>query len=137
MGGAPAAAPAAAGGGTRDYSASFTGLVSSATYDVIPVDVGLVVATAALPDVLDALSRFNFITITNLRVEPVDAFAATERGFYFGSEPVCSVTLRLETVWLRAWTKQHMPTATRQALGIAADAPPPPADPNAAQPAPG
>ncbi len=127
---------ASAAGATRDYSTTFTGLVSSTRYDVVEVDMGLIVATAALPDVLDAISRFNFMTITNLRVEPVDAFAATERGFYFGSEPVCAVTLRLESVWLRDWTKQHMPAATRQALGIAPDAAPPPADPSSAAPAP-
>ena len=113
------------GGSTRDYSSSFTGLVSSGNYDVIEVDLNLIVATPALHDVLEGLSRFNFATITNLRVEPVDAFAATERGLYFGSDPVCAVSVRLETVWLRTWTKQFMPPATRQALSIPADTPAP------------
>jgi hypothetical protein len=134
MGGDTGMGAAPPGAGGRDYSSSFTGLVTTATYDVIPVDVGLVVATASLPQALDALSRYNFFTITNLRVEPVDAFAAIERGYFFGSEPVCTVTLRLESVWLRDWTRQYMPPATRQALGIAPDAPAAPADPNAPPP---
>jgi hypothetical protein len=127
--------PAPAGAAARDYSATFTGLVSGAQYDVIEVDVGLVVATASLPDVLDAISRHNFMTITNVRVEPMDAFAATANGFYFGSEPVCTVTMRLETVWLREWTKQFMPPATRTPLGIPAD-PATPSDPAASPAAP-
>jgi len=114
----------AGGSGQRDYSASFTGLVSNDLFDVVPVDLGLIVETARLPEVLDALSRFNFMTITNLRIEPTDAFAATERGLYYGAEPVCSVTMTLETVWLRKWTEPFMPKGTRTALGIAPDAGP-------------
>ena len=60
----------------------------------------------------------------NLRIEPTDAFAATERGLYYGPEPVCSVTMTLETVWLREWTTPFMPPATRTALGIAPEAAP-------------
>jgi hypothetical protein len=114
----------AGGSGQRDYSMSFTGLVSNDLFDVVPVDLGLIVETARLPEVLDALSRYNFMTITNLRIEPTDAFAATERGLYYGPEPVCSVTMTLETVWLREWTTPFMPPVTRTALGIAPDAAP-------------
>jgi hypothetical protein len=116
----------------RDYSVSFAGLISNPLFDVLTVEMGLVVETARLPEVLDALSRYNFNTITNLRVEPADPFLAAEQGFYYGPEPVCKVTLRMETIWFREWTKPFMPPATREALGIPSDAPvSAPGDPNA------
>jgi hypothetical protein len=140
--------PAGAGGGAgaaggmvdpkapmpRDYASSLAGLVTNPLFDVLTVDMAIVVETARLPEVLDAISRYNFNTIVNLRVESADAFAATEQGFFYGAEPVSTVTIRMQTVWLREWTKQFMPTETRTALGIAPDTPAPPAD-SAANPA--
>lgn len=121
---------------TRDFSLSFNGLQTNALFDVLTIDFAIVVETAKLPAVLDAISRFNFNTITNLTVEATDAFAATEQGFYFGGEPVCLATIRMETVWLREWTKPFMPAALRTGLGIAPDAPAMPATPPDAPPPP-
>lgn len=112
---------------TRDYSTSLSGLVTNPLFDVLTVDFAIIVDTARLPEVLDAVSRYNFNTITNLRVESTDSFAATEQGFFYGKQPVSAVTLRMETVWLREWTKQFMPPATREALSIPPDAPAAPA----------
>ena len=42
------------------------------------------------------------------------------RGYFYGGGPVSMLTLQLETVWLREWTADFMPSALRQALGIPA-----------------
>lgn len=113
---------------TRNYASSFSGLITNPLFDVLTIDFAIVVETARLPEVLDTISRYNFNTITNLTVEATDPFAATEQGYYFGGEPVCLATIRMETVWLREWTKAFMPPALRAELGIAPDAPPVPGD---------
>ena len=44
--------------------------------------------------------------------------AAAANGFIYGIEPVSTVNLRIETIWLREWTADAMPGDLREALGI-------------------
>ncbi len=108
---------------TRDYAKRYTGRVSNGVYDVRLADVTFVAATSRLPQVFDALATQNFMTVTNVRLVPADPFAAAREGFVYGAEPVSTVTATIETVWMRDWTAQHMPAATRTALGIASSTP--------------
>lgn len=105
-----------------DFSRSITGRSSSDLFDVRAVEVVLVVETAALPRLVNALAQENFITITNLSLQPADPFAAAARGFIYGSSPVSLVKLELETVWFRKWTAAWMPMQVRDALGIKSSA---------------
>jgi hypothetical protein len=65
------------------------------------------------------------------RVDPIEEL---KNGYFYGSDPVVRATIEIETVWLREWRKDLMPTDVRAALGlvegIATD------DPNAGAPAP-
>jgi hypothetical protein len=106
-----------------DYRASLSGRKSNPIYDVIEVHLELIVETERLPEVLDAISKYNFMTVTNLNLTSDDPFEAAASGFYYGSKPVNRVQLQIETVWLRAWTKEFMPESTKQQLGIAPDQP--------------
>ena len=136
---APAADPAAATApvidltqeATRDYKRSFTGRVSNPIYDVRTAKVVLVVETARLPELFDALARRNFMTVLETAVRPADPFAAARDGFIYGKAHVSEVTLMVESVWLREWTVPMMPIEVRTALGVGA----PVADPAAAAPA--
>ena len=101
-----------------DYSLSFTGRKSNAIYDVRHVELQVVVDTRRIPEVLDALSRQNFITITDARVDAEDIFSAVKDGYFYGRGPVVTLTLQLETIWLREWTAPFMPPELKQALGI-------------------
>ncbi len=102
----------------RDYGKSFTGRASNGIYDVRRVTVVFVAETAAIPAVLDAISKENFMTVLDLSLAPADAFAAAAQGFAYGLEPVSTVTLELETVWFREWTAFYMPESVRTSLGI-------------------
>ena len=82
------------------------------------VELHLVVETSRTPEVLDALSRQNFITISKLSMAPADSFRAVAEGYFYGAEPVSKLELRLETIWLRAWTAEPMPVELKEALGI-------------------
>jgi hypothetical protein len=102
-----------------DFSSSFTGRKSNALYDVILVDVGMLVESGEIPAVLDAIARYNFVTILDCRITPVDPYEDLEQGFFYGTSPLSQVELTLETVWLREWTTPFMPDGTKRGLGIA------------------
>ena len=86
------------------------------------VEVVLIIDSQRLPEAFDALAKYNFMTITNARVEPEDLFLAIRDGYFYGSRPVSRVTLELETIWFRQWTTQFMPLELKQALGIPVEA---------------
>jgi hypothetical protein len=86
--------------------------------DVRYVNLDIVVETAPIPEVIDAIAQQNFMTVIWLRLNPVDSYEAARDGYYYGPEPVSHLSLQVETVWLRSWTAEHMPAATRSALGI-------------------
>jgi hypothetical protein len=124
---------------TYDFGKSITGRVSNSLYDVRPVTVRLVVATAAIPELLNAVGRQNFMTVTSFEMQPADAFEAADRGFIYGSEPVSEVRMTIETIWLRPWIARLMPRELQVAKGTdgrtSDDPPPAPAEPPAEQPA--
>ncbi|MCZ6611548.1 MAG: hypothetical protein O6941_02845 [Planctomycetota bacterium] len=116
-----AATPAAADPSQEvplDFSVSFTGRTSNPLYDVRHVQLTIVVDSSRIPEVLDALVRYNFMTIINTQLKSVDSFLEVKDGYYYGGTPVSELTLELETIWLREWTAQFMPLELKQALGI-------------------
>jgi len=124
---APAAAPAAQAGtggaapdakleAPRDYSASYTGRVSNALYDVRRVRLQIVVDTARIPEVLDALARQNLMTVLDLKMHPTDAYADLEDGYVYGANTTSDLDLTIETIWLREWTSQLMPPQVKEVL---------------------
>lgn len=124
------AAPDFTVGVQKDYATSFTGRVTNPLYDVVTVELKIVADAHRLPEIMDALSSRNFITVLDTTIVPRDAFADVANGFVYGDRPVAEVTLLLETVWLREWTEEFMPDETRTALNI--PIPQPPADAAAA-----
>ena len=92
-----------------DFAKSMTGRVSNSMYDVRYVTVRMVVATSMIPEVLNAIARQNFMTVTGMDVRPTDAFEAADEGFIYGAAPVSEVKLTIESVWLRPWIAKLMP----------------------------
>lgn len=92
-----------------DFVKSMTGRVSNSMYDVRYVTVRMVVATSMIPEVLNAIARQNFMTVTGMDVRPTDAFEAADEGFIYGAAPVSEVKLTVESVWLRPWIAKLMP----------------------------
>ena len=72
----------------------------------------------AVGQYVDALARYNFMTILDARVETVNLFDAIKSGYFYGSRPVSLIKLDLETVWFRAWTTEFMPPELKAALGV-------------------
>jgi hypothetical protein len=101
-----------------DKSLSITGRASNDVYDVRIVECELVIATRGIPKVIDAIAQQNFMTVLDVKIRPANAFSAANGGFIYGIEPVSRVNIRLESVWLREWTADAMPSDLREALGI-------------------
>ncbi|QYU66940.1 hypothetical protein J4558_18530 [Leptolyngbya sp. 15MV] len=91
---------------------SFTGRVGGGAdglYDIRHAQVTLIVSSERLPEVLDAFSRTNFITVVGVELASVDARAELDRGYFYGPDHVVRATLEIETVWLRSWMQPLMP----------------------------
>lgn len=101
-----------------DYNASFTGRQTNPLYDVRVVQLNLVVETAKLPAVMDALAQRNFITVINSTIIPVDPFDALGDGYIYGAKPVSRIELKLETIWFRQWMSPFMPDDVKKALKV-------------------
>lgn len=105
----------------RKFDVSLTGRATNPLYDVRTVRVHLVAQTDNIPELLDAISAQNFMTITSLDLWPADPFAALQEGYLYGPAAVSDLVLDIETVWLRSWTAEYMPNELKTALKIPTD----------------
>lgn len=109
-----------------DFKLSHTGRAASPVapngmYDIRFIELTVVCASAELPRVLAAFPKVNFMTVVGLKVDSVESLPLLEEGYDVGNEHLVRATLRIESIWLRAWTKQYMPKSVRAALGIPPD----------------
>ena len=95
-----------------------TGRISNELYDVVLVDVSLIVAKDNLAVTLEELVSGRFLAIRDLDLSRADVYEALQQGFLYGNVPVVRLDLTIETIWLRSWTKMFMPDSVRAALGI-------------------
>ena len=102
---------------TRDFKISFTGLASCQLYDIRNVKLKMIVSTSELPKVLDSFAKENFMTVTQLKISPVNSFTAARQGFIYGAEPCSEISLVLQTIWLREWTTEFMPLGVKNKIG--------------------
>ena len=116
----------------RDYSLSPTGRGSNPIYDVREVQLSLIVETARLPEVFNAIAKRNFMTVVDAQVRPADPYEALSGGYFYGRAPVSEVDLVIETIWFREWIREKMPDELAARLGIwkPSAQPTPPADPS-------
>ncbi|MEE2906245.1 MAG: hypothetical protein VX527_00285 [Planctomycetota bacterium] len=104
--------------GSTNFDVSLTGRISNALYDVVLVDVTLIVDKDHLADTLQSLVASRFLTIRDLTIERAQVYEALAMGFLYGESPVIKLDLTIETIWLRSWTQEYMPNTVRAALGI-------------------
>lgn len=121
-----------------DFKLSHTGRAASPVtpngmYDIRYVELSLICAGSELPRVLAAFPKVNFMTVVGLKIASVDSLPLLQDGYDVGPDHLVRATLRIETIWLRSWTKQYMPKTVRAALGIPPD--PEPASSGDAAPA--
>jgi len=134
MGGQPEAAAAASAAGNPDqplgvdFHTGPSGRISNAIYDVRHARVVLIVDYQQLPSLFNAISQVNFMTVLDCQVKDVDEYMALMEGYVYGPGDAVQVDLLVESLWLRDWTQQFMPSEIKTALGIADSQPETPAD---------
>lgn len=113
--------PAVNGQVPIDLRKSITGRASTKAnqqYDVRNAELVVVASSARLPQLLEAISKTNLMTVLNVTLEPVDAIADLQAGFFYGTEHVVRATIQIETLWLRSWTKPLMPRMVAALLAV-------------------
>ena len=98
----------------------------NALYDVRYARITVIVDMNRVPDLLDAISTTNFMTVTDLDFEAIDPMPALLDGFVYGGDAVARAELRVETIWLRSWMTRWMPAEVRTRLGVPDDPEPEP-----------
>ncbi|MDP7005489.1 MAG: hypothetical protein QF718_04695 [Phycisphaerales bacterium] len=109
------------GNDSGQLSPSFTGRTSGQMYDLLQVQLSMVVDSQRIPYVLDGLASYNFYTVIDIDLQPEDKFLALGDGFDYGAASVSELTVILEIVWLRSWTTEFMPNSIKKSLGINVD----------------
>lgn len=120
---APAgAAPVIPGMVMPDPRASITAREMGAAnkvYDIRRATLSVVVSSARINDFLDAITRTNLMTVTDLDVTAVDEWNDLKEGYYYGQEGVVRAQIGIESIWLRSWTAPLMPKLIASLLGAA------------------
>jgi hypothetical protein len=119
-------APTLATGGRPDATialpdpgnASPTKRASNNLYDVVEFKLQLDMQSDKIPLFLKTLATNRFITVTRLEMEPVDSQVKQLEGYVYGEQPVVTLKLDCEALFMREWTIPLMPSAVRKALGI-------------------
>jgi hypothetical protein len=105
------------------FATAFTGRAGypgapNALYDVRYATISVIVDMNRLPELLDAISTTNFMSVIDLDFQAIDPMPALREGFVYGGDAVARASLRVETVWLRSWMTPWMPAEVRTRLGI-------------------
>lgn len=103
------------------FENSITGRVNAPdnpVYDVRKVQLTVVASSSRLPELINAISNTNFMTVIDCDLTEVDPWADLEKGYYYGSEHVVRAKLVIETIWLRSWILPMMPDTVRDYLGL-------------------
>ncbi|MEN0020258.1 MAG: hypothetical protein AAF747_05185 [Planctomycetota bacterium] len=111
------------GGVPTDPAVSVTGRLSSSgntLYDVRKAKLSVVVESARLPALLDAIAQTNMMTVLEVDLQEVDVFADLSAGYFYGDRHVVLAEITVESLWLRSWTSELMPDSVRQFLGLPA-----------------
>ena len=116
-----------AGGGSNSppkeelSNSTFTGRVSGKMLDIVKVRLRCIVDTQRIPEILDGFAKYNFTTVVDLDLRPIDKFDAIAEGFEYGKASCSELTIVLESIWLRSWTTEYMPKKVKELLGIPVD----------------
>ncbi|MBI1372765.1 MAG: hypothetical protein GC159_08395 [Phycisphaera sp.] len=90
-----------------NFKQSHTGRTSNPLYDVRQATMVMHVDTLKIPQVINAISKVNFMTVLGIKVTNVDEYEALRAGYHYGGRNVSQVELTVETLWMRQWITGH------------------------------
>ncbi len=107
------------GGTEATTPMSVTKRSSNSLYDVVAVELVLVVDATRIPEILLALSRNKYLTVMEMNVNSIDASQAVLNGFFYSGDrnlnPVVQLELRCEMLVMTEWLFPLMPEVVKAA----------------------
>ncbi len=97
-----------------------TGRGSNQLFDVRHARLRVHADYQRLPELFNAISQTNLMTVLDVQVNALDVYGPEVMGqFYvYGAGDIVDVSLIVETIWLRDWTKDLMPDTVQQYVGL-------------------
>ena len=97
-----------------------TGRGSNQIFDVRHARLHVHADYQRLPELFNAISQTNLMTVLDVQVNALDVYGPEVMGAYYvyGAGDIVDVSLIVETIWLRDWTKQLMPETVQQYVGL-------------------
>lgn len=106
------------GGGsneTREWPLSFTGVTNNDKMFVVPLQLVVVLETAALNQVLDSICRVGFYTPTCVSYTSVDQ-SPLQDDYLYGDAPAVQATITLEGYYIRSVFEEWIPESLKPIL---------------------
>lgn len=104
---------------SEDYSQSFTGRVGgNPLFDIRYANVEAIIDLSRLPEIENAISEANFMTLIDLDYYEINPDEDLRDGYFYGNQSLVRAQMRIETVWLRSWIEQYLPPRVREAMGL-------------------
>ncbi len=104
---------------SEDYSQSFTGRVGgNPLFDIRYATVDAIIDLSRLPEIENAISEANFMTLIDLDYYEINPDQDLREGYYYGDQSLVRAQMRIETVWLRSWIEQYLPPRVREIMGL-------------------
>jgi hypothetical protein len=107
------------GGVEATAPTSVTKRSSNELYNVVPFELVLVVDATRIPEILLALSRNKYITVSEMNVNSIDAAQAMLNGFFYTGDrslnPVVQLELKCEMLVMTEWLFPLMPEVVKSA----------------------
>jgi hypothetical protein len=97
-----------------------TGRASNSLFDVRHVRLSVFADFQKLPDLFNAISSVNLMTIIDARYESLDEYGdeGLANLYLFGQGDIVKADFIIETIWLREWTVPLMPPVVREYLAV-------------------
>ena len=104
-----------------NFHFSPTGRKSSPLKDVRHVRLKVHADYQRLPEVINAISSTNLMSVVDLRLRGLDEanFEALGGPYLYGEGEIVELDLIIESVWLKTWIAPLMPEGVRRAYGVA------------------
>jgi len=100
---------------STQFAPSFTRRNNTPAMFMVPVQLVVVADIRRIPELLDELTRTNFMTPINIEFSAIPS-DPLQKPYVFGPNPVAKVTIDLETYFLRSEFEKFIPDDLKQAL---------------------
>ncbi len=97
-----------------------TGRGSNQIFDVRHARLRVHADYQRLPELFNAISNTNLMTVLDVQMTALDVYGPEVLGQYYvyGAGDIIDVSMIVETIWLRDWTKDLMPETVQQYVGL-------------------